>query len=101
MCCGVGPSGFPIDRSMMASPRRRAPIFSSLVMLKTYGGRRLMRSNSLIPDRILAVKLHLARASARNTFTGYGTGYVLVNGARHETNLIVLPERILPWRAAG
>ena len=47
------------------------------------------------------MKLHLAGSSARNTFTGYGTGYVLVNGARHEANLIVLPDRILPWRAAG
>jgi uncharacterized protein len=47
------------------------------------------------------VKLHLAGPSARNTFTGYGAGYVLVNGARHEANLIVLPDRILPWRTAG
>jgi hypothetical protein len=31
---------------MMSSPARRAAIFSSLVMLKTYGGRRLMRENS-------------------------------------------------------
>ena len=60
-----------------------------------------MRSNSLIPDRILAVKLQLAGPAARNTITGYGAGYVLVNGARHDANLIVLPERILPWSAAG
>jgi len=25
----------------------------------------------------------------------------MVNGARHETNLIVLPDRVLPWRTAG
>src|SRR5215831_12787619 len=43
---GVGPSGLPMDRSMTSSPARRAAIFSSLVMLKTYGGRRLMRENS-------------------------------------------------------
>jgi hypothetical protein len=47
---GVGPSGLPIDRSMMSSPRRRAAIFSSLVMLKTYGGRRLIRENSRIVE---------------------------------------------------
>ena len=40
-------------------------------------------------------------ASARNTITGYGAGYVLVNGARREENLIVLPDRVLPWNASG
>ncbi len=48
MCCGVGPSGLPMLMSMMSSPRRRAAIFSSAVMLKTYGGRRLMRENSFM-----------------------------------------------------
>jgi hypothetical protein len=48
MCLGVAPSGFPIDRSMMSSPRRRAAIFNSLVMLKTYGGSRLILENSRI-----------------------------------------------------
>src|SRR5262245_64345733 len=79
MCFGVGPSGLPIDRSMMSSPRRRAAIFSSLVMLKTYGGSRLILENSRI-DRILAVKLHASGPGARNTITGYGDGYVMVNG---------------------
>jgi len=46
------------------------------------------------------VKLQLAGTSARNTITGYGAGYVVVNGARHEENLIVLADRILPWSAA-
>jgi uncharacterized protein len=45
------------------------------------------------------VKLHLARAEGRNLFSGYGPGYVAVNGARHERNLIVLPDRILNWEA--
>ena len=36
-----------------------------------------------------------------NAFTGYGEGYVLVNGARHSENVIVLPERVLPWSATG
>ena len=47
------------------------------------------------------MKLHLSVPQARNTFTSYGAGYVMVNGARHETNLIVLPDRILAWSAAG
>ena len=47
------------------------------------------------------MKLQLAGASARNTITGYGAGYVLVNGARHDRNLIVLPDRVLPWNAGG
>ncbi len=48
MCFGVGPSGLPMLMSMMSSPARRAAIFNSLVMLKTYGGRRWMRENSLM-----------------------------------------------------
>jgi uncharacterized protein len=47
------------------------------------------------------VKLHPSLAGARNTFTGYGEGYVLVNGTRHEGNLIVLPEDVLAWEVAG
>src|SRR5436190_1024389 len=50
MCLGVGPSGLPIDRSMMSSPRRRAAMFSSLVMLKTYDGSRLILENSRIVE---------------------------------------------------
>src|SRR5499427_7823927 len=50
MCLGVGPSGLPMLMSITSSPARRAAIFSSLVMLKTYGGRRLMRANSLMGD---------------------------------------------------
>ncbi|OGA18401.1 MAG: hypothetical protein A3I63_02985 [Betaproteobacteria bacterium RIFCSPLOWO2_02_FULL_66_14] len=37
--------------------------------------------------------------SALNLINGYGSGYVLVNNARHEANLIVLPERVLAWSA--
>ena len=51
--------------------------------------------------RILAVKLHSPVPTAFNTFTGYGDGYVLVNGQRHEANLVVMPERLLPWSAAS
>ena len=47
------------------------------------------------------MKLHAPAPSALNTFSGYGDGFVMVNGERHESNLIVLPERLLPWDVAG
>jgi uncharacterized protein len=43
------------------------------------------------------VKLHASAPSAFNTFTAYGDGYVMVNGQRFEANMIVLPERLMPW----
>jgi len=47
------------------------------------------------------MKLHLSDAPGKNLFTGYGEGYVLVNGLRHENNLIVLPESIEAWKGGG
>jgi uncharacterized protein len=47
------------------------------------------------------VKLHLEGPSALNAVTGYGSGYVMINGERHDGNLVVLPERIVPWSASG
>jgi uncharacterized protein len=41
------------------------------------------------------LKLHLESSQAQNTFTGYGEGYVTVNGARIERSVVVLPDRIL------
>lgn len=38
------------------------------------------------------MKLHLNQAAGRNAFTGYGTGYVLVNGVRYESSLLVMPD---------
>lgn len=47
------------------------------------------------------MKLHLARIDGQNAFTGYGEGYVLVNGSRHERSLIVLAQRLVEnWRVA-
>ena len=47
------------------------------------------------------MKLHLESPTAQNTFTGYGEGYVMVNGARVERSVVVLPSRILTdWPAA-
>jgi uncharacterized protein len=47
------------------------------------------------------VKLHASAPSALNTFTAYGAGYVVVNSERHEANLVVLPEKVLPWDVAS
>ena len=41
------------------------------------------------------MKLHLDAPRGRNAFTGYGAGYVTVNGARYERSLVVLPERLI------
>ena len=47
------------------------------------------------------MKFHLSQADG-NFFTAYGPGYVEINRIRHETNLIVLPDRIVaPWAPDG
>jgi uncharacterized protein len=43
------------------------------------------------------VKLHSSRPSGVNTITGYGEGYVMVNGERRETSVVVLPDRVEEW----
>jgi uncharacterized protein len=46
------------------------------------------------------VKLHQSKPTAINTFSGYGEGYVMVNGQRLEHSVIVLPERMVEdWEA--
>jgi len=45
------------------------------------------------------VKLHASRPSGVNTITGYGEGYVMVNGERRSSSLVVLPDRIEEWPA--
>jgi uncharacterized protein len=47
------------------------------------------------------LKLHASAPSALNTFSGYGDGFVMVNGERREQNLIVTPEQLLPWSVAS
>ena len=47
------------------------------------------------------MKLELARTDGLNTFTGYGEGYVSVNGIRHNCNVAVLPDRLIAdWTLA-
>ncbi|SFW22034.1 Mth938-like domain-containing protein [Nitrosovibrio sp. Nv17] len=46
------------------------------------------------------MKLHLSGSSGHNLFTGYGAGYVMVNQARHERSVIILPDRVVEgWEA--
>ena len=45
------------------------------------------------------MKLHASRPSGVNTITGYGEGYVIVNGERRSSSLVVLPDRIEEWPA--
>jgi uncharacterized protein len=46
------------------------------------------------------VKLHVSGPGARNAITAYGEGYVSVNGQRHESSVIVLPDQVMPWDVA-
>jgi uncharacterized protein len=43
------------------------------------------------------VKLHASRPSGVNTITGYGEGYVIVNGERRASSVVVLPQRVEDW----
>ena len=47
------------------------------------------------------MKLHLAQSKNRNSFTGYGVGYVTVNGIAYRAPLVVTPETIVAdWPVA-
>jgi uncharacterized protein len=47
------------------------------------------------------LKLHEQRATHLNTVTGYGPGYIEINGARHAGSLILEAASVQPWSAAG
>ena len=46
------------------------------------------------------MKLHASAPSAANTITAYGDDYVMVNGARRDSSVIVTADAVQPWRAA-
>ena len=46
------------------------------------------------------MKLHASTPSAANTITAYGDDYVKVNGARHDSSVIVTPNEVKQWSAA-
>jgi uncharacterized protein len=41
------------------------------------------------------LKIEREQAEGRNMFTGYGDGYVAVNGARHSRSLVVSADRLI------
>ena len=46
------------------------------------------------------MKLHQSKQAGINTFTGYGDGFVLVNGRRVDRSVIVMPEALIEdWSA--
>jgi uncharacterized protein len=47
------------------------------------------------------MKLHQTRAEGRNLFTGYGPGYVSINGVRWEASVLVLTDRVERLGVAG
>ncbi|MBS1131886.1 MAG: hypothetical protein H6R16_2888 [Proteobacteria bacterium] len=48
-----------------------------------------------------AVKLHIPNTAGLNLFTAYGDDYIAVNQEKYSTNLILLPESIIPdWTSA-
>jgi uncharacterized protein len=47
------------------------------------------------------MKLHLDRPDAYNAITGYGEDHILINGVRHTTSLIVLPDEVIANWAEG
>ena len=48
------------------------------------------------------LKLHLAQTPNLYLFTGYGAGFVLVNGQRYDRNLIVTPGQLnMHWSATS
>ena len=47
------------------------------------------------------MKLHASLPSGVNTITGYGEGYVMVNGQRRDASVVVLPDRIEDWAVRG
>ena len=47
------------------------------------------------------MKLHASGPSGVNTITGYGEGYVMVNGERRASSVVVLPDRVQEWSVGG
>ncbi len=41
------------------------------------------------------MKLHLSKGDGKNIVTAYGADHVTINGQRHESSLVVLPNELL------
>ena len=60
----------------------------------------------MLPDQLsgckwrLILKLHLSKPAEKNIFSGYGSGYVVVNNKRYENSIITMPDNIIEdWHA--
>ena len=47
------------------------------------------------------MKLHLARDASLQLFSGYGAGFVAVNGVRYEKCVVVSPQAVVAWEVSG
>ena len=47
------------------------------------------------------MKLHLTPAAGLQLFSGYGAGYVDVNGVRYESSVLVTPQSAGAWSVGG
>jgi uncharacterized protein len=47
------------------------------------------------------MKLHLTSNTGLQLFTGYGAGYVAINGVRYETCVRVTPQDVTAWSVTG
>jgi uncharacterized protein len=47
------------------------------------------------------MKLHLTSGTGLQLFSGYGAGYVAVNGVRHEKCVVVSPQAVAEWVVSG
>ncbi|MBT3888236.1 MAG: Xcc1710-like domain-containing protein [Nitrosomonadaceae bacterium] len=47
------------------------------------------------------MKLHLSKPVEKNIFSGYGSGYVVVNNKKYENSMITMPDKIIEdWQAS-
>ena len=61
----------------------------------------------MLPDQLISckwrliLKLHLSKPVEKNIFSGYGSGYVVVNNKRYENSMITMPDKIIEdWQAS-
>ncbi len=47
------------------------------------------------------MKLHLTPSAGLQLFSGYGPGYIAVNGVRYDKGVIVTPDKVTEWAANG
>ncbi len=61
----------------------------------------------MLPDQLISckwrliLKLHLSKPVEKNIFSGYGSGYVVVNKKKYENSMITMPDKIIEdWQAS-